>query len=131
MTKDGKQYRVRLMRGAITDPSKNQDSDRGAHGSEWNRLMLPIHDQVRSGNWSYPAYVESGIPDWGIGFTDVDLVTHQTHGNGSYVLCQETLGSVIGSRIYRGRGGVSDSGWGAPSVADTTRGWAPVLELIQ
>ena len=45
VTKNGQTYIVRLMKGALTDPGLYDASDRGAKGSEWNRLMLPIHER--------------------------------------------------------------------------------------
>lgn len=127
--KNGLDYKVRLMKGALTDPSKYTDSDRGAKGSEWNRLMLPIHEKAADKSWAYPAYVETDIPDWGIGFTDADLLTHSTHGNGSYQWCQETRNDNTASRVIRGNAGVSRSDAGTASSANANYGWAPVLEL--
>lgn len=127
--KNGMTFKVRLMKGASTDPSKNNNSDRGAKGSEWNRLMLPIHERAKNKDWNYPDYVESDIPDWGVGFTDADLLTNSAHGDGSYVWCQETTESNSSFRVYRGYGGVSGSNWGTSSDSSSYRGWAPVLEL--
>lgn len=138
VTKDGKQYRVRLMRGALTDPSKNEDADRGAKGSEWNKLMLPIHEQAIDKSWAYSAYVEDNVPIWahnlGTGangmYSDADLMTHYNHGNGSYVWQQETTSSNASHRVNRGDGGVSGSYSNTSSYAASNVGWAPVLELL-
>src|SRR5690606_2765796 len=127
---DGQSYKVRLMRGALTDPSENNNADRGAHESEWNRLMLPIHEQANTKKWAYPAYVESDIPDWGIGFTDADLLTHNSHGNGSYSWCQETPKSNTAFRVSRGYSGVSNSSWDTSSHSPAYYGFRPVLELL-
>lgn len=139
VTKDGKQYRVRLMRGALTDPSRYGDSDRGAKGSEWNKLMLPIHERSIDKSWAYPTHVEDNVPIWahnlGTGangmYSDADLMTHYNHGNGSYVWQQERPDHDLSSnRVDRGGGGVSFSASGTSSDARVIRGWAPVLELV-
>lgn len=129
--KYGNQYKVRLMRGALTDPSKGDDPDKGAKGSEWNRLMLPIHEQARNKNWRYPANVEPEIPsDWNINYTDDDLVTNSSAGNGHWHWCQETAATNPTARVIRGGGGVSHISWNG-SNANPDFGWSPVLELIQ
>ena len=138
VTKDGQTYIVRLMKGALTDPSLYDASDRGAKGSEWNRLMLPIHEQAIDKSWAYSAYVEDNIPIWnhnlGTGangmYTDADLMTHNSHGNGSYSWCQETRNTDAAWRVGRGFGGVSGSGAYTASDSSANRGWSPVLELI-
>lgn len=130
VTKSGHTYKVRLMRGALTNPSLYDATDRGAKGSEWNRLMLPIHVQAKDKSWAYPAYVESTIPYWGINFTDVDLHTIDSAGNGSYHWCQETSNTDATRRVIRGYHDVSYSGYLASSNTTTFRGWSPVLEWV-
>lgn len=135
VTKDGKQYRVRLMRGALTDPSKYTDADRGARGSEWNKLMLPIHEQAIDKSWAYPAYVEDNVPVWAHNFgagaggmySDADLQV--ASGDGRYVWQQETRNNSASFRVYRGLG-VSNSDSFTSSYALRSVGWAPVLELV-
>lgn len=129
--KYGNQYKVRLMKGALTDPSQSSASDRGTKGSEWNKLMLPIHQQAANKNWAYPANVESEIPaNWNINYTDNDLVTHSSGGNGSGHLCQEAPATSPSSCVYRGYLGVSHPSWIGASETILYSGWSPVLELI-
>ncbi|MGK4040966.1 hypothetical protein AB0Y20_01595 [Heyndrickxia oleronia] len=128
---DNLTYKVRLIKGALTDPSKDADTDRGARGSEWNALMLPIHQQSSTGTWDYPAYADPNVPDWGTRFTDVDLVTRPTGGNGAYSWCQETTTSISTDRVIRGVSGVSSLATYVSSIADSRFGWRPVLELVQ
>ena len=138
VTKNGQTYIVRLMKGALTDPSLYGAADRGAKGSEWNRLMLPIHEQTLDNSWAYPAYVEDNIPIWSHNFgtgangmyKDADLMTHYTHGNGSHNWCQETRNTDATRRVYRGRYGVSLSNAGIASITSSGSGWSPVLELV-
>lgn len=134
---DGLTYKIRLMKGALTDPCEYEDPDRGAHGSEWNRLMLPIHEKAIDESWDYPEYVENDIPVWshnlGSGnqgmYTDEDLLTHYDHGSGSRSWCQETRKDDAASRVLRGYGGVSHSNSYASSGAYGLLGWRPCLEF--
>ena len=132
VTVNGNNYTVRLMRGAAEDPTNSYvDSDRGSLGAanEWNALMLPIHEKAKLGNWNYSAYVPSDVPDWDIGFSDAELLTHYNFGNGSRRWMQETDDTYVVFRVNRGSGGVSnlhrDYSWNAYS----TRGFAPALVL--
>lgn len=128
VTIGGLTYKVRLMRGAENDPSNYTDDDRDAIGSEWNRLLLPIHKNASS-NWTYPEY--GGVTeDWGIDYTDADLLTHYNHGNGAYSWCQETQGDNASGRVCRGELGVSYSGSSCASDSFSYCGWRPVLELL-
>lgn len=128
--KDGVKYRARLMRGALTNPSENNNSDRGAKGSEWNKLMLPISIKAKDQSWAYKDYVDMPTEDWGTGFTDADLHTHYSHGNGTYQWCQETAKSDASNRVTRGYIGVSNSDRTTSSNTYSTRGWSPILEVI-
>ena len=138
VTIGGLTYIVRLMKGALTDPSSYGTSDKGAHGSVWNRLMLPIHEQTIDKSWAYSEYVEDDIPIWnhnlGTGangmYTDADLMTQQNQGSGSHNWCQEIYGENSAYRIIRGRLGVTYLGSELPSSAYANYGWRPVLELV-
>jgi len=123
-------YKARLLKGALTNPCEDTANDNGVRGSEWNRLMCAVHEQAKNKNWAYPQYVEADIQDFGTYFTDADLITNSSAGNGSYSWCQETIKSVSSYRVYRGNNGVSDSGWSASSYTGSRFGWRPVLELI-
>lgn len=123
-------YKVRLPQGALTNPSETNTTDRGAKGSEWNRLMLAVHEQVKNKNWAYPAYVESDIQDFGTYLTDADLITNSSSGNGSYSWCQETAKNDSSYRVVRGTLGVSSVYWSTSSTVTADCGWRPVLELV-
>lgn len=123
-------YKVRLPQGALTNPSETNTTDRGAKGSEWNRLMLAVHEQVKNKNWAYPAYVESDIQDFGTYLTDADLITNSSSGNGSYSWCQETAKNDSSYRVVRGTLGVSSLYWSTSSTVTADSGWRPVLELV-
>ena len=128
------EYKVRLLKsvasGNIYTGSDNYDPVE-AYDSEWNRLMYPIH----SGNHIDPNNPSS---DTGEGlrlgtlaqYTDIDLVVHPNAGDGSYSWCQETRSSNTGSRVFRGRRGVSYLSSVTASNVNSTYGWRPVLELV-
>jgi len=126
VTIGGLTYKVRLMRGANKDPAGAYDGSI-CHGSEWNRLMLPIHENAPN-SWAYPNNVDSPTEDWSVNYTDEDLLTHYNYGNGSYSWCQE-VAETASFRVYRGGGGVSDSS-SLPSDSYSFFGWRPVLELL-
>ncbi len=132
---DGLSYKIRLLKGANKDPA-GAYSGAICHGSEWNRLMLPIHQEAINKNWAYPNNVESDIPVWahnlGTGtqgrYTDEDLLTHYDHGSGSYSWCQEVAESAA-KRVNRGYDGVSNSNSYTSYNTNSYRGWRPCLEF--
>lgn len=124
-------YKIRLMKGRdegnpfyYTGPYSGD----GVKNSEWNRLMLPIHKNAPS-NWVFEYNVNSPTENWNIGYTDKDLFTHYTAGNGACTLCQE-YGAIPQDRLYRGYSGVSDSNYVTKSDSGNYCGWRPVLELV-
>ncbi len=127
---NGKTYKVRLMKGKTEGKQDDRSAYSGTinHGSEWNRLMLPIHESAPS-NWKYKDNVNSPTENWGIGYTNADLITYYNVGSGPRSWCQE-YGEDRRFRLYRGFIGVSSSQSAFPSTSDTDCGWRPVLELV-
>lgn len=125
----GKTYKIRLPKGKTEGKQNDSSSYQGAinKGSEWNKLMLPIHQEAPS-NWKYPNNVNSPTENWNVGYTDVDLFTHDSAG-GTYSWCQE-YGEKTSYRLCRGGDGVSISYSNIPSSAGSIYGWRPVLELV-
>lgn len=128
----GNRYRVQLLKGTDNDPLNSYtDSDRDMVGpnSEWNHLILPMHERAKLQNWRYSAYA-GATEDWGLGLTDADLVTHNEFGAGSYTWCQETSDVEPYRRVFRGTNGVSfgyhNYSWNVSSVI----GWRPALRLL-
>lgn len=123
-------YKVRLMKGKTEGKQNNSSSNYGDinKGSEWNKLMLPIHKNAPS-NWAYKDNVKSPTENWNVGYTDKDLFTHQNAGNGTYSWCQE-FGDRTRFRLLRGYGGVSASGSNPPFITSDYCSWRPVLELV-
>lgn len=138
VTIGGKQYRVRLLKGAGEDPVDSYaDSDRGAVGpdNEWNDLILPLHERAKLGNWNYSEYAKNKdggpIEDWEIGLTDENLRTHYDFGTGSRSWCQETRDdSETYRRVFRGSTGASSLHAYGSRDAGSFYSWHPILESI-
>ena len=127
----GKTYKVRLMKGKTEGKQNDYLSPSGdiCKGSEWNKLMLPIHKNAPS-SWKYHNNVSSPTANWNVGYKNADLVTHYDNGEGSYSWCQE-YGSNRDNRLRRGGQGVSYSPYYSPSDTRPHNGWRPVLELLE
>ena len=126
---NGVKYKVRLVKGALTDPSKYSDSDLGAKGSEWNRLVAPLSVQRKNNSWSYTAYMESDLQDWGTYISDSELTVRTADGR--FTWCQEVGGDGSANRVFRGYLGVSYSGTRTSSDTNSNNGWRPVLEVVE
>ena len=126
----GKTYKIRLIKGKTEGKQNDTSSYNGDinKGSEWNKLMLPIHENAPS-NWKRKGNVNSPTENWNVGYTDKDLFTHSDAGNGSYSWCQE-YGESTKYRLIRGGSGVSFVFSYDPSFESRYRGWRPVLELV-
>lgn len=128
----GNRYRVQLLKGSEQDPLNSfADSDRDMVGpnSEWNNLILPLHERAKLQDWRYSAYAGT-TEDWGIGLTDADLITHHEFDTGNYTWCQETSDEEPYRRVLRGYLGASygipHASWSVPS----NYGWRPALRLL-
>lgn len=133
-----KTYRVSLMKGAGTDPTDSYaDADRGAAGPDnmWNKLILPMHEHAKLGNWNYPQYAvdEAGVKitsDWDIGLTDENLRTHYNFGTSSYTWCQEVRNDTSWRRVIRGRSGASTLYSYHSWYVGSDGCWRPVLTAL-
>lgn len=133
---NGETYKVRLLRSAVDDGymgSTNGVFDpTETYGSEWNRLMYPIHSPKHSDTRNPTPVSGEGIQFGSLGnYTDTELVTHSSGGDGSQSWCQESSVNGQEYRVFRGAGGVSFLFW--PRVSDVVsgKGWRPVLELVE
>ncbi|MBG9977221.1 hypothetical protein [Ruoffia tabacinasalis] len=132
VTIGGHRYSVRLMRGAGSDPLDSyNDADRGMPGelSEWNNLILPLHEKARLQDWAYPAHAGT-TEDWGIGLSDEDLVTHSSAGQGSYAWCIEQSDVTPTARVIRGYNGDSYGNHNNAWYANSNYAWRPALVLL-
>lgn len=133
---NGNRYKVRLIEGSSIDPTNNIGKD--LWGSEWNKMLLPIHEDAIDLNWDYPNNVEPNIISLnhsnGTGkdgrYTDDDLALINTH-RGSYSWTQGIYKSNPVVRQIRGYDGVSFSGGTAYDKPGSDYGWRPVLELLK
>lgn len=129
VSKNGFNYKVMLMGGFENDPFASAAADRDAIGSEWNKIILPLHERAKLQNWNYPAYAGQ-TEYWGTNLTDFDLMTHYTLGSGSYSWTKEVQDATPWRRGGRGLNGASFAAWGHSWVVDSYFGWRPVLELL-
>jgi len=128
----GNRYRVQLLKGADNDPLNSYtDSDRDMVGpnSEWNNLILPLHERAKLQNWEYSVFAGT-TENWDVGLTDADLITHRDFGTGSYTWCQETSDGESYRRVVRGYYGVSSGSRGVSWSVASNIGWRPVLRLL-
>jgi len=125
-------YRVQLLKGAGNDPLNSYtDFDRDMVGpnSEWNNLILPMHERAKLQNWLYPEFAGT-TQDWDVGLTDADLITHRDFGTGSYTWCQETSDEESYRRVLRGIYGVSYGDHYNSWTVNSYIGWRPALRLL-
>ena len=142
---NGNKYIVRLMRSYSDEvPINNREETFGQYdkikGSEWNRLILPLISDGRSGT-NAKKYVETNMPilanyswwkDFG-GNTKISNNMDQTY-YGVYRWMQESGYDGSLYRAVRGRGisygAAAYSSSGYPSDISSSRGWLPVLERV-
>ena len=127
----GLTYKVRLLSGANSNPAKGSSGWDApyAHGCEWNRLMYHISAkpfEAGASNTLASEGIEEG--DWA-SYSEGELLTHSSHGNGSYSWCQET-GTTVTARVLRGINGVSSSAQNTSSTVNSNLGWRVCLELV-
>lgn len=129
VTIGGDLYKVMLIGGFENDPFSSDDGDGDAIGSEWNSVILPLHERAKLQNWNYPAY--AGITEyWGLNLSDFDLRTHNQFGAGSYTWTKEVRDLTTWRRGLRGYFGASYARWYLSFYVSSIFGWRPVLELI-
>lgn len=126
----GQIYKIRLMKCVKESEQNSITTGIGTfnRGSEWNKLMLPIHRNAPS-SWKYPDNVESPTANWNVNYSDADLLTIASAGNGSCTWCQEYAYTDTGNAL-KGRNGISYSESYYSHVKNNACGWRPVLELV-
>lgn len=124
ITINGLNYKVRLLKGLLANNTLSDNTK----GSEWNRLMLPVHMKSVNQSWSYPEFADSTTPSWS-NYADSELGVFYVESAGSRSWCQETIGNSD-SRSTRGYLGVEYSSFSSSGSFDNTYGWRPVLELV-
>jgi hypothetical protein len=119
VSKDGFNYKVRLIRGSSIDPHNGTSGTNLAisQGSEWNELMYRVSSANPNGTGENFAM-----------YTDAQL--NITSGNGTYIWCQEQYSVGSTSRVFRGSNSVGYLSNNTSSFTGSSRGWRPALELI-
>ncbi len=130
ITIDGKLYKVRLLKGrgdGLTTSISNTYDGKPTHNSEWNRLMYHVSGKpfANASNTLASEGITEG--DWAQ-FSEAELLTNSTYGNGSISWCQDQADTA---RCGRGRNGVSYIVSIPHGTAGFTYGWRPVLELVE
>lgn len=122
---NGYQYRIRLLKGADTDPSINTTGNflEGSHNSEWSRLFYPlVRDDVN---------VPTRDPQAPYTNADLNMVwVDSATTPGAYSWCQEAHPGTTNGRVIRGIYGVSYLYRNTSSLTTASYGWRPVLELV-
>ena len=130
ITINGKQYKVRLLKGrgdGLSTTISDGFDTLPTHGSEWNRLMYHVSGKpfANASNTLASEGITEG--DWAQ-FSEDELLTNYTYGNGSYSWCQDTIGTA---RCVRGYYGASLINNVSRTLRTTNCGWRPVLELVE
>ena len=121
----GKTYKVRLLKTSLIDPMSDPFDWAEVIGSEWNKLMHPIHVKAGTQNWKRNQGVDPDVPNWGINYTDSDLET-----NVYTSWCQEKQGTNYVSRGHPSIDFDASSVSSNPPSFASDRGWRPCLELV-
>ena len=134
ITIDDNRYRVRLIKGASTNDTGGRANGAVMHDSEWNRLILPLHETSKSGSWVYKENIsKTGVPkNWGINLSNSELSVGHS-GSGTAQLTQSFKDRNSNSIILRGYNAVDYSSMETHLSSSTQSflGWSPVLELIE
>ena len=120
----GYNFKCRLLKGLNSDPSdatSNTFNPPESIGSEWNRLMYPIHSGTHT-HASNPFLPIFGT--WAT-YSDNDLRLYAQGGNPN--ACQESSSVNTSLRFSRGQYGVTSA---SSAVAITATEWRACLELI-
>lgn len=116
-------YKVRLLTGAESDPSE-QDEQTTSESlapasfdvSEWNRLIYHFHEEA-VGDWE--SYTGS----------DMDIMGGVDDNASTW--CQETWVEESDRAVTRGRQGIKDYNYATKTSDVWLRVWRPVLELVE
>lgn len=127
ITIQGDTYKVRLLKGAASDPisgGANSHDPEQSWGSEWNRLFYPLIPNPSQKPLS-------GISGEGIVFGEWASYSESilTYGNVNRTWCQETNETNTSHRVTRG-GTVTYYSPSTLTSNGVSYGWRPVLELV-
>lgn len=119
------QFRVRLFRGAMSEPAERFTNDDPLPyvGADWNRLLYNITDIAAEGiSQEGPKFLTTP-------YTPVMLGIGTSYVGGS-TICLETVDTTT-QCVVRGATRVAGATYVAKTGGNTTIGWRPVLELVQ
>ena len=119
----GKNYKPRLMSETINEGMSNYML--GAKGSEWNKLILPLHIKAQVAGvkpWVSPSNVDVNIVGWGNGYTSEEL------GLGKTIWCKNH-GPAIPWALIRLNADSTDVNSINAGTKSASVVWSPVLEV--
>lgn len=125
-------FKCRLLRGTTEEPFTAESIGYNpplTEGSEWNRLMYPIHSGVHT-DPNIPVLPEMGT--WAR-YSDVDLITYNIDGGigqNSWTQNMNKRDDGTRSALERGGLGITHSANTSTDFRNLSRGWRPVLELV-
>lgn len=136
----GYDFKVRLLTGGNADPVDVSDSrfqtedmpqlDLGG-GSEWNRLMYRIHQDVPTDDGTDGMRQDRhGGPQAGGNWASYTNANLNIDGNGRAGWCQESATGSSAYRVSRGSDDVATFRRHTASLSPSYYGWRPALELI-
>ena len=120
VSKNGFNYKVRLIRGSSIDPHNEAAGTNLVitQGSEWNELMYRVSSANPNGtSENFAMYSEAQL--------------NISMGTGAYTWCQEQFSVGSTSRVIRGNNFVGFINNYTSSNKNTCWGWRPILELIK
>lgn len=124
---------VTLIRGTLTDPSTMDITGwdiQDTHGSEWNRLMYPIHSGIHNDSRN-PTNSSTPYNQWAA-YSDADLMVDYREGSvsGVRVWCQEVHPYDTMYRVCRGNSGLTHLERNDMNSNTSRLGWRPCLRLV-
>lgn len=137
VTIGGLNYKVRLPSTTASGSVAGMDSANTwdpvyCYGSEWNRLMYPLVEDP-AGKLHAPNFPYSGegirFGSWA-NYTEQYINTLLGSGNGRYSWCQEVTLDT-GYATNRGGNGLFSYTAARTNLRSESRGWRPVLELVE
>lgn len=138
---DGYTFRVRLLKG-IDGYSLSNDIDGDNYnedwteGSEWNRLLYPVHSGNHTNSDNPEDHSDPNVADFGswADYSDEDLNLDRTNADGGVNWVQEMGGGENmdhRNRLWRGGDGIISVGETGYDWDASTLGWRPVLEWVE
>lgn len=125
---NGNEYKVTLLKGSNIDmpPDEFVFDPEWTHGSEWNKLIYPIHCGQHTDSRN-PRSSNEPYNQWG-NYTDEDLLLDGNSNEGSFSWSQERT-QKENMRVIRSYYGVTTGSRGDANSIYPSRAWRPALRF--